>query len=139
MDKRVIGFAVLAVLIGAAVLFAEAMLIGVLAAQAGPITPHDISLGEVEWRGLWHTVVFAWGLPSALGALIIASFKPRRWMLYSLGAIIPQLIGVAFAAVTTEFIGGPLGYQLLSLALHMALLPLFLALYYALIRRHSAA
>lgn len=130
MDKRVLGLAVLAMFIGIAVMFVEVMLVGVLASQAGPM-PHDITLSQLQWRGLWQGVVFISGLPSALGALLIASFKPRLWALYSACAILPM------AVVIIAGIGPAPGYHLLSGSVNLAILPSFLGLYYLVIRRHS--
>jgi hypothetical protein len=139
MDKRVIGLAILAFVISLGVIFAEATLVGILAAQSGPTAPHDITLTELEWRGLWHSVLFAWGLPSALGALLIACFKPCRWAWYSAFAVLPHVAEIVYGAVSYARLGIPFGYSLLSGAVNLALLPLFLWLYYATIRRHMKA
>jgi len=142
MDKRVIGFAAAAIVIGGAVLFVQVASIGILASMSGAPTPHGNTRMDLEWRGLWHMLLFTWSLPAALGALLIACFKPRRWVLYSACAIAPDVIfniqgiiwifqyGAAAAA----------GYEvLLVLLVHLTLIPIFLGLYYALIRRHAAA
>jgi len=139
MDKRTIGSAVIAILVGGAVLFAQATLIGVLASISGPTTPHDITRVGLEWRGLWHSLLFTWSLPAALGALLIAALKPRHWSLYSACAIAPGLILAVEGALGLDQYGSSSGYYLLSNLANLALLPLFLGLYYALIRRHAAA
>lgn len=141
MDKRVIGFAVLAVLIGAIVLYTEVWIIGLFAAQAGPVMPRDITRSELELRGFWHGLLWLWGLPSALGALLIAFFKPRRWLLYSLCAILPDLALTLGSMIDLVSATGTayLGPRSVEALLHLSLMPSFLALYYALIRRHSAA
>jgi hypothetical protein len=138
MDKRIIGFAAAAIVIGGAVLYAEFWIVGLFALQAGPTTPHDITRSALELRGLWHGLLWFWSLPSALGALLIACFKPRRWALYSVCAVAPGVLEEIWGAVRVAQNGIPVGYQLFSAAIGLSLLPLFLGLYYALIRRHTA-
>lgn len=139
MDKRVVGFAVLAVVIGCVVLYTEAWIVGLAAAQAGPTVPRDITGSELELRGLMHGWLWFWGLPSVLGALLIGTFKPRRWALYSACAIAPGLILTVQGALGLEPHGISASYYLLSNLVNVAQLPLYLALYYALIRRHGVA
>ncbi len=139
MDKRTLGRCILAFVLGFGVSFAEITLVGILATQAGLTTPHDITQEMLDWQGLWHGALFIWSLPSALGALLIASFKPRRWALYSAFAVLPHGVEIISGAVTYARLGIPFGYSLLSGTVNLALLPLFLWLYYALIRRHTSS
>jgi hypothetical protein len=133
MYKRVIGFAVLAILVGVAVVFTQAWIIGLFAAQASPVTPRNITLGELELRGLWYGVLWFWGLPSALGALLIAFFTPKRWILYSSCAALPVALAM-FAGLSN-----PTAYGVITGLINLALMPLFLGLYYSLVRRHSGS
>jgi hypothetical protein len=139
MERRTLILATSAVVIGLGVLLAQTTLVGLLAAQTGPTTPQDITRPELEWRGLWHSLLFTWSLPAALGALVIAYFKPRRWMLYSACAVAPDLIFNIQGVVWLQQHGMLTAYDLLSHLVHLVLIPLFLRIYYAMIRRHGAA
>lgn len=136
MDRRIVNMATSAVVIGIGVRLAETLIAGGVASSSGPY-PHDMSLLAFEWQELWRSVVLIWGLPSALGAFLVACLKPPNWVLYAACAMLPGALLTIERAIGLMHYEIPYLFVLFLDLVNLALLPLFLWLYYALIRRHS--
>jgi hypothetical protein len=140
MDRRILLQGFLAFLIGFAVLLAEVTVAGILACNFQRTNiPHDITMLAFQVQEFALGLLTIWGLASLIGAWLLALLKPRRWGLYSLCAVTPGVIEAVWGAVRVAHEGIPVGYQLLSDAVRLALVPLFLALIYATLRRQMGA
>src|ERR1700743_1289271 len=133
MDRRIINMALSAVLLGAGVRLREGVTSAALAVPMISGTLHDMSPLAFDWRELWRGVLLIWGLPSALGAFLVACLKPQRWVLYGACACVPGLLMTIQRTVIMVRYDIFSGYFLFLDLVNLALLPLFLWLFYSLI------
>ncbi len=142
MDKPTLptlGHCALAFLIGAVLLFVEVYLVGIFAHYYMPtqVFHDDLSPTHFYLRGLAFSLLNIWIAPSLLAAWLLALLKPRRWLLYSACVVLPGIIELAWGLAAIQGMSVVEYVVTAESIIRILLVPLFLWLIYATIRRHT--